>query len=82
MHVTVVGAVFGILSDDVQFFPLCLKVILSYFGAVATFAECEGGGYAIATVGRCNAENVTHLIECDLLFYTKAELAAYFTFEE
>ena len=82
VHVSVVGAELGILSDDVEFFPLCLKVILSYFGAVATFAEREGGGYALATVGRCNAENVTHFIERDLLLYTKAELAANFTFEE
>ena len=82
MHVAVVGAELWIVRDDLKFFPLCLEVILSHFGAVPTFAEREGSGYAVAAVWCCNAENVAHLIERDLLFDAKAELAANLALEE
>lgn len=74
VHVAVVSAVVRIFGNNIEFLPFCLEIILHHIGAVAFIAQCKRGGDAIATVRRCDREDVAHAIELHLLFYSKAEL--------
>ena len=82
VHIAVVGAVFWIVGDGFQWFPLRLKVVFQNIGALPLGAKRKGCPDAVAAVGGTDCENIAHAVEGDLLLYAEAILAADLALEE
>ena len=67
VHIAVVGAVFWIVGDGLQWFPLRLKVVFQNIGALPLGAQRKGSSDAVAAVGGADCEDIAHAVKGDLL---------------
>lgn len=72
----VVGAVFGVVADDLSFLPDALEVVLLHGAAVALGAEGEGAGDVVFGVGGGDGEHVAEAGQGDRLAHGVGEFAA------